>query len=179
VLGSHFVVLENQHQDCYGCPSLPTFKELLMSELKRVSPREAQALLDNGYTYVDVRSEPEFDEVRPQGSINVPLLRQLGGGMAPNPEFMTVMEKTFPKSTKLVVGCRSGRRSEQAARMLIQQGFETVVDQRAGMVGTGDAFGAVQEKGWEAEGLAVERGPAAEQQSYAGVIAGKVSVPHA
>jgi rhodanese-related sulfurtransferase len=117
--------------------------------VKRVSPQEAKDLIDQqGYVYVDVRSIPEFDSGHPTGAYNVPLNHMGPAGMAPNPEFMAVMEKAFPKDAKLVLGCQGGGRSLRAAGMLEQAGWTSVVDQRAGFVGHG-------EPGWRPAGLPV------------------------
>ena len=68
--------------------------------------------------------------------------------MAANPEFMAVMEKTFPKDAKLVLGCQGGGRSLRAANLLEQSGWTNVIDQRAGFQGHG-------EPGWKPAGLPV------------------------
>ena len=118
---------------------------------KRVSPDEAKALIDqDGYVYVDVRSLPEFEAGHPTGAYNVPLMHQGPAGMAPNPDFMAVMEKSFPKTAQLVVGCKGGGRSARAAAMLEAAGFTSVVDQKAGYEGHGPA-----EPGWRPKGLPV------------------------
>jgi rhodanese-related sulfurtransferase len=131
-----------------------------MADIKRVSPAEAKRLIDEeGYVYVDVRSVPEFEAEHPAGSVNVPLMNQGPAGMTPNPEFVTVMSKAFPKDSKLVVGCKGGGRSLRAANLLAQQGYTNVIDQRAGFDAARDPFGQVQEQGWKAAGLPVETGP--------------------
>jgi rhodanese-related sulfurtransferase len=140
----------------------------MATSVKRVSPAEAKALCDQGYLYVDVRSEPEFEQGRPAGSVNVPLLHAGAGGMTPNPEFLSVMQGAFPKDAKIVVGCRSGGRSLRAATALIEAGYTDVIDQRAGFDGARDAFGAMSEKGWGPAGLPVTSG-AAPGASYADV----------
>jgi rhodanese-related sulfurtransferase len=125
--------------------------------LNRISPDEARSLLEKeGYVYVDVRSIPEFEAGHPTGAYNVPLQHLGPQGMLPNPDFMAVMEKTFPKSAKLVVGCKSGGRSRQAATLLLSAGYENVVDQRAGFQGTVDAQGR-PEAGWAPKGLPTSR----------------------
>jgi rhodanese-related sulfurtransferase len=124
--------------------------------VKRVSPKEADALVkEEGYVYVDVRSIPEFDAGHAAGAYNVPLLHATPSGMRPNGEFMPVISAVFSKDSKLVIGCRSGNRSLRAAEALVSAGFEHVVDQRAGHGGARDAFGQVQEAGWEGAGLEV------------------------
>lgn len=129
-----------------------------MAETKRVSPAEAKKLVDEGWTYVDVRSVPEFEQEHPAGAKNVPLMNMGPGGMTPNPEFLAVMSKAFPKDIKLVVGCKTGGRSLRAAQLLAQNGWTNVIDQRAGMDGARDPFGQVTEAGWKSAGLPVDRG---------------------
>jgi rhodanese-related sulfurtransferase len=129
-----------------------------MSDFKRVSPQEAFELTKSGWTYVDVRTEPEFEAGRPSGSFNVPLSHMGAGGMTPNADFVSVMESAFGKDAKIVVGCKAGGRSMKAAQMLVGAGFTNVIDQRAGWDGARDAFGRVGEPGWALAGLPAEKG---------------------
>lgn len=135
---------------------------------KRVSPQEAAALMrEQGFTYVDVRSVPEFEAGHPAGAVNVPLLhRDPFRGMSPNPDFLRVMEAHFPKDAKLVVGCQVGGRSFRACEVLAREGWVNVVDQRAGFGGAQDAAGRVLEAGWRDAGLPVETGPGSDAQRY-------------
>ena len=122
--------------------------------LRRVSPAEAQQLVDGkGYVYVDVRSVPEFEAGHPTGAYNVPLMHKGPLGVQPNPDFMPVMEKTFPRDAALVVGCQSGGRSLRAASVLQQAGYTNVDDQRAGF------DGIPGEPGWRPAGLPVSTNP--------------------
>ena len=110
--------------------------------LKRVSPEEAQRMMeDEGYVYLDVRSIPEFEAGHPKGAYNVPLLHMAAGGMQPNDRFMDEVRATFAKDAKIVVGCKAGGRSLQAAELMAREGFSDVIDQRAGFDGARDAFG--------------------------------------
>jgi rhodanese-related sulfurtransferase len=130
---------------------------------RRISPDEAQALIEKeGYAYVDVRSVPEFQAGHPTGAYNVPLMDMGPAGMTPNPDFMKVMEKRFPKDSKLVVGCKAGGRSMRAAGLLEAAGFTNVVDQRAGFDGSG-------EPGWRSKGLPVSKDAAADH-AYKGIL---------
>lgn len=128
-----------------------------MADLKQITPEEAQELLDNGYVYVDVRSEPEFEAGHVPGAFNVPLMHKAAGGLTPNPDFLQVMESAFGKQEKLVVGCKAGGRSIRAASALLGAGYETVVDLHAGWDACRDDFGRVQ-PGWSRKGLPVEKG---------------------
>ena len=121
--------------------------------VKRISPAEAHQLMkDEGYVYLDVRSVPEFAAGHPTGAYNIPLLDMGPGGMTPNPDFLAVVEKAFPRDARLVVGCKAGGRSAKAAALLTQAGFTNLVDQRAGYDGAPLPTGGV-EPGWRPKGL--------------------------
>jgi rhodanese-related sulfurtransferase len=127
---------------------------------KLVSPQEARELMEKeGYAYVDVRSVPEFEAGHPVDAYNVPLMHMGPAGMAPNPDFLAVMQGAFPKDARLVVSCKAGGRSARAATMLESAGYTNVVDQRAGFEGKPDPAGRV-EPGWRPAGLPVTREPA-------------------
>ena len=124
---------------------------------KRVSAEEASKLLEEGWRYLDVRSIPEFDEGHPTGAANIPLMHAQAGRMAPNPAFQQVVEANFAKEAPLVVGCKSGGRSAQAAALLEAAGYSRVVDMRGGMGGERDFMGRVSFAGWVDSGLPVEK----------------------
>jgi rhodanese-related sulfurtransferase len=142
-----------------------------MPEVTRVSPIEARALQVDGYVYVDVRTEQEFAAGHPTGAYNVPFMLAAGGGMQPNPKFLEVMAKRFPKNAKLLVGCKAGGRSAKAAAALVGDGYTDVIDQRAGWDGARDGFGKVTEPGWQPSGLPSETGEP-EGRSYGALAKG-------
>jgi rhodanese-related sulfurtransferase len=123
---------------------------------KRVAPKEAAALVAEGWTYLDVRSIPEFEQGHPAGAANIPLLHFQNGRMTPNPDFQRVVEASFAKDAKVVVGCKAAGRSLQAATLMEAAGYTNVVDMRGGFHGERDGFGRASIPGWEAEGLPVE-----------------------
>jgi rhodanese-related sulfurtransferase len=131
----------------------------------RISPEEALALMqEEGYLYVDVRSVQEFAGGHPRGAFNVPLVLLGPQGPRPNPDFLAVMERRFPKETKLVVGCQSGGRSIQAAAILQGAGFQNLVEQRAGFQGNGRG-----EAGWAPKGLPTDV-QAEEERTWDGLM---------
>lgn len=138
--------------------------------VKRVLPEEAAQLVKDGWTYLDVRSIPEFEQGHPVGAANVPLLHFLGGRMSPNPDFQSVVEASFSKNTKLVVGCKSGGRSLQAAGLLAAAGYAELVDMRGGFAGERDGMGRVSCAGWADSGLPVATA-AEPDKSYAALAA--------
>jgi rhodanese-related sulfurtransferase len=120
---------------------------------KRVTPEEARDLMEKeGYAYLDVRSVGEFAAGHPEGAYNVPLLDMGPTGMTPNPDFLAVVEKSFARETRLVVGCKAGGRSARAAALLEQAGFQNVVDQRCGFDGAPLPTGGI-DPGWRPKGL--------------------------
>ena len=134
-----------------------------MSNPKTASAEETRKLLDEGYVYVDVRSEAEFASGHPAGALNVPV----SSNGVPNPEFVSVLERAFGKDGKIVLGCKSGPRSHRGAEALVQAGFTDVVEMPCGFSGGRDEFGRPL-PGWAAAGLPVETGIPAGQ-GYADV----------
>ncbi len=90
---------------------------------KQVTVQEAAELMKQGYKYLDVRSVPEFEAGHPEGALNIPLLHSQGGRMASNPDFQAVAQGNLPKDEKLLVGCKMGGRSSQAAAILEASGY--------------------------------------------------------
>jgi rhodanese-related sulfurtransferase len=132
--------------------------------VKHVDVQQARDLQSTGeYTYVDVRSVPEYDQGHPAGAVNVPLMHydERAGGMVPNPDFLGVMEANFPHTAKLLVGCQMGGRSAKAAELLAASGYEEVVNVRGGFGGRRDPGGRLVELGWAHAGLPVEKAPPA------------------
>ncbi len=93
--------------------------------IKQASVSEAHELQQRGSAYVDVRSTPEFAGGHPKGALNVPIFEpdEDTGQMAPNPDFMRVMQATFAPDAPLLIGCQVGGRAVRAAQMLASFGF--------------------------------------------------------
>ncbi|HVY31966.1 MAG TPA: rhodanese-like domain-containing protein [Polyangiaceae bacterium] len=82
-----------------------------------VSSAQARQLVQAGARLVDVRTPGEFAAGHIPGAINIPV-QQLDARMS----------ELQPKNTGVVVYCRSGHRSGNAARMLKSAGFVDVHD---------------------------------------------------
>lgn len=78
---------------------------------------EARALVSAGAMLIDVRSPSEYASGHLEGAVNIPV-SDLGGRLA----------KLGKKDRSIVVYCRSGNRSGQAARLLTSAGFTKVFD---------------------------------------------------
>jgi rhodanese-related sulfurtransferase len=135
--------------------------------LRHIPPGEARALIDGEeeWVYLDVRSQREFKEGHPAGAWNIPILYRASpdGPMTPNPDFLAQVQKTFPKDARIVCGCRTGRRSARAAQLLIDAGYESVVNMAGGYVGRKEADGSNAIKGWKDSGFPCAQGDGGEK----------------
>lgn len=99
-----------------------------MSATELVSPSEAHARAST-WKLVDCRTEAEFCEGHPEGSVNVPFMHSSAAGMQPNPAFVDeVLAAAGAKDAKILVSCQSGGRSAMACATLAQCGFSTLAD---------------------------------------------------
>ncbi len=128
-----------------------------MGAVRSVSSEDVRVLLSQGYSYIDVRDEFEFEQGHPAGAYNVPLMQMTDFGPEPNEHFVEVIDYHFGPAAKLVVGCGVGAASRKAASMLVQAGYTNVLDMTEGFSGRRDAFGR-KTPGWLDRGLPVEYG---------------------
>ena len=106
-----------------ACSAMPTpagdHSELRQAEYIKISAEEAKKMMDESEVIiVDVRTTEEFEEARIEGSILIPdfAIEQLAAEMLPD------------KEATILIYCRTGRRSELASRILIEQGYQNVYD---------------------------------------------------
>jgi rhodanese-related sulfurtransferase len=126
-------------------------------DIRQVTPAEAARALSNDPTavYLDVRTTEEFEAGHPAGARNVPVfLFDASGRPRPNPEFMGVVQRHLAPATALLVGCRSGMRSQRACELLAEAGYTDLANVRGGFGGSDDT------PGWAESGLPVETGGA-------------------
>ena len=95
-----------------GAPDKP-------AEYQKITASEAKTMMDSGDVIIlDVRTEPEFAEGHIPGSI-----------MIPDTEIHEKAPELLPdKKRTILVYCRTGIRSERAARALIGLGYTRVYD---------------------------------------------------
>jgi rhodanese-related sulfurtransferase len=91
--------------------------------MKRISAADSKKLQEEGFVYVDVRSEPEFASGHPKGAVNVPFNA---------PDFLELMKSKFAADSKLIIGCQVGGRSMRASALLEQNGYSNVADNTGG-----------------------------------------------
>ena len=95
-------------------------KEETQAEYHKIDVVKAKKAIDEqeDIQVIDVRTASEYASGHIPGSINIPLT-----GIE-----SAVLERYPDKDTKLYVYCRSGNRSAQAARLLVNQGYTNVYD---------------------------------------------------
>jgi rhodanese-related sulfurtransferase len=128
--------------------------------IKDVTPQQAHDILaqDASAVYIDVRTEREFANGHPPGAVNIPVaLPDPARGMVMNPDFLKVVESHFPKEKKIIVGCQAGPRSNAAAGLLQQTGYQDVANMIGGFGGMRGPSGSVIAPGWAASGLPVSQ----------------------
>lgn len=141
--------------------------------VKEITPQEAHDTLktDANVVYIDVRTEREFANGHPQGAVNIPFaFADPARGMVVNPDFVRVVEGHFPREKKIIVGCQAGPRSNAAAGLLQQAGYQDVANMVGGFGGMRGPSGNVVAPGWVASGLPVSRDNG-EGVSYASLSA--------
>ena len=130
-------------------------------DTRQVTPREAYELLeqDPAAIYLDVRTEAEFEAGHPAGARNVPVVffDPTARQPVPNPDFVATVGGHLAPTTRLVVGCQSGGRSQHACELLARAGYTDVANVHGGFGGARDQAGRIV-PGWAAAGLPVEQG---------------------
>lgn len=120
-----------------------------------VLPAEAWALRQQlpGTVIVDVRSAAEwqFVGVVPD-AVRIEL--RTYPGMVPNPGFVSQLQQQVDKAATVLFICRSGARSDEAARLAAEAGYSQVYNVLEGFEGDRDASQhRGQLNGWKAAGL--------------------------
>lgn len=143
--------------------------------VKELTPQQTHDLMrqDPGCVYIDVRTAREFSSGHPQDAVNIPVaFPDPAQGMAMNQDFVKVVAANFSKDKKIIVGCQAGPRSDAAARLLQEAGFQDLSSMQGGFGGMRDPFGQVIAPGWSSLGLPVsqENGEGVSYESLAAKI---------
>jgi rhodanese-related sulfurtransferase len=118
-------------------------------------PAEAYQVLQEsaGAQLVDIRTHAELDWVGRIPDAKEIELRSYPG-MQPNADFLAQLNRQVDKSLPVLFICRSGSRSNQAAIMATQTGFNNCYNILEGFEGDRDESGhRGQVGGWKAAGL--------------------------
>lgn len=96
----------------FGCSSAQTlgFKSLTVDEYAKV-------IEDTAIVRLDVRTAEEYADGHIANTINIDVLKD---------DFEKKTKATLPKDKVIAVNCRSGKRSKNAARILVKNGFKVI-----------------------------------------------------
>jgi rhodanese-related sulfurtransferase len=133
-----------------------------MSSIQSLSPEAAYAAwkANPAALLIDVRDTLESNFVgHPQGCLNIPWKDWSNRQWQANPDFLAqVAERVPDKATPLLLMCRSGQRSLEAAKALLEAGYTDLTNIEEGFEGSLDG-----EKhrgtlgGWRQRGLPWEQ----------------------
>ena len=88
-----------------------------------VNVSQAKEMIDSGeFFLLDVRTQGEYNEGHINGSTLIPV------------ELIESKLDEIPKDEKILVYCRSGRRSAQASQILVDNGFKQVYNMKGGII---------------------------------------------
>jgi len=93
-----------------------------IAQVKDILPNQARPLLDQQVLFIDVREVEEFAQVRIPGATLIPLS-----------ELDRRLEE-IPRDRPVVLYCRSGNRSGQAASWLDSQGYKNLLNLDGGII---------------------------------------------
>ena len=92
---------------------------------------EAKPMIDTGdYIVLDVRTQEEYDEKHIAGCVHVPIDKN-----DVEPFKVAVQEQLKDKDAKIIVYCKSGFRSDIAAKAMVTVGYKTVYNMIDGIDG--------------------------------------------
>lgn len=96
----------------YGCSSAQTegFTSLTVEEY-------AKAIEDTTIVRLDVRTAEEYADGHIANTINIDVLKD---------DFESKAKAALPKDKVIAVNCRSGKRSKNAAAILVKNGFKVI-----------------------------------------------------
>jgi len=137
------------HQSREIASALDTYNREEQSDPISVSPERAYELVKaQEAILVDIRTIEERRQGYPENSFHIPW--RIGPALLRNPRFQKVLKEITSPDTKILLICRTGRRSLEAAHELRKIGFDFAYDVLEGFEGLEDAVGV---SGWKAKGL--------------------------
>ena len=115
--GNTYVSVTTEEEQNSDIPTLPQEEQGIY---RRITAQEAKEMMiqEENYVLLDVRTVEEFKEGHIPGAL-----------LMPDTEIVHRASIALPdKNALILVYCRSGRRSENAARQLIEMGYTNIYD---------------------------------------------------
>jgi len=88
-----------------------------------ITRKEVVEYMDDGAVLIDVRTEEEYDDNHIEGAINIDV-----DTILKTENLLIYNNAEIDKNAKIIVYCRSGARSANAANRLIELGYTSVYD---------------------------------------------------
>jgi len=108
------------------------------SGFENVSVQEAKEMVENGDVFVlDVRTPAEFNSSHIKGATLIPVSNASGSNLSSD-RLLEARIDEVPKK-KILVYCRTGRRSDTASTMLVNAGYSQVYNLAGGITSWIDA----------------------------------------
>ena len=101
-----------------GCAQEPSFKSVEVSEFEQI-------ISNPEIIRLDVRRADEYAEGQLENTLNIDVLKN---------DFKELALQKLDKNKTIALYCRSGRRSKQAAQILIAEGY-TIIELNTGYMG--------------------------------------------
>ena len=92
-------------------------------QVVKVDKTKTESLIDEGALLIDVRSFTEFNQGHIDGAINIDVQEILN-----ITDSLVYNNASISKNKKIIVYCRSGSRSSNAANKLVELGYTNVYD---------------------------------------------------
>ncbi len=103
------------------------------SGFETVSVDEAREMLEtDDFFLLDVRTPAEFNESHIEGAVLIPLENGYGSYLGPD-RLLEARINEVPGGEKILVYCRTGRRSAVASQMLVDAGYTDVYNMGGGI----------------------------------------------
>ena len=99
-----------------GCSMTKKEDTSNIEPIKITAEQISETFKDKTYVIIDVRQDYEYNKEHVLDAVNIPL-----------GEIETVTQK-YAKDTNIILYCRSGNRSNQAALKLIELGYKNIYD---------------------------------------------------
>ena len=100
-------------------------------DVKVITSEEAKPMIDTGeYILLDVRTQEEYDEKHIPGCIHIPIDKN-----DVEPFKAEVQKQLTDKNAKIIVYCKSGFRSDIAAKAMSTLGYKTLYNMTDGIDG--------------------------------------------
>lgn len=104
-----------------------------LADFEDVTVEEARKMIEEENVFVlDVRTPGEFNSSHIEGATLIPVTNSAGSNLSPD-QLLEARINEVPKNRKILVYCRTGRRSVAASKILVAAGYTQVYNMQGGI----------------------------------------------